>query len=228
MMDSGAADQVLQALRFLVRAGVVDYNGHASARVPDGFVINSGASNRAAPTPDMLCTVTLGGDLLHGDRPPNEMHLHAAIYRARPDVQAVVHGHPVWLGTLTAAGQGLRPVLPQGVLVHDLPTYPHAHSISRADRGDAVARALGAARGVVLPSHGIVTVGADLTEAAVLTLYAEQTAERQVRAAPLGGARDLSAEDIAEYGNTLNSATLFRKCWDFVLEREGQGHVRRA
>lgn len=220
-MDQAAQDGVLAALRFLVRAGIVDYNGHASVRVDGGFVINTAASNRAAMVPGMLCTVALDGAVLSGDRPPNEVHLHAAIYRGRADVQAVVHGHPMWLGTLTAAGGRLAPVLPQGVLVADLPAYPHAHSISTADRGDAVSAVLDAGRGVLLPAHGIVTVGADPVEACVLALYAEQTAERQVRAAPLGGARSLPPDEIAEYARTLNSPGLFAKCWDFILDREG-------
>jgi L-fuculose-phosphate aldolase len=217
-MDRAAQDGVLAALRFLVRAGIVDCNGHASLRVDGGFVVNIAASNRAAMTPGMLCTVALDGTVLSGDRPPNEVQLHAAVYRARADVRAVVHGHPAWLGTLTAAGGRLAPVLPQGVLVADLRAYPHSHSISTADRGDAVAAVLGSGRGVVLPAHGIVTVGTDIIEACVLALYAEQTAERQVRAAPLGGARPLPEEDAAEYARTLNSPGLFAKCWDFILD----------
>ncbi|MCU0908038.1 MAG: class II aldolase/adducin family protein [Rhodobacteraceae bacterium] len=217
-MDRAAQDGVLAALRFLVRAGIVDWNGHASVRVEGGFVVNSAASNRAAMTPEMLCRVALDGTVRSGDRPPNEVHLHAAIYLARADVRAVVHGHPAWLGTLTAAGERLAPVLPQGVLVADLPAYPHSHSISTAERGDAVATVLGAGRGVVLPAHGIVTVGADPVEACVLALYAEQTAERQVRAAPLGGARSLPPEEIAEYARSLDSPGLFAKCWDFILD----------
>lgn len=219
-MRASADEQVVQALRFLVRAGIVDYNGHASARVTDGFVINTAASNRAAMKPEMLCMVGLDGSHLAGDRPPNEVHLHAAIYRARPDVRAVVHGHPVWLGTLTAAGGRLQPVLPQAVLVHDLATYPHAHSINSPERGDAVAGTMGDGRGAVLEAHGIVTVGLDLIEASVLSFYAEQAAERQVRAAPLGGARTLSDDEIGEYSQALDNPGLFRKCWDFVLERE--------
>jgi L-fuculose-phosphate aldolase len=217
-MQGSAADGVLAALRFLVRGGIVDWNGHASARVPDGFVINTAASNRAAMTADMLCTVAPDGTPLAGDRPPNEVHLHAAIYRARSDVRAVVHGHPPWLGVLTAAGGRLAPVLPQGVLVAELPVYPHGHSIATTDRADAVAAALGAGRGVVLPAHGVVTVGPDLIEACVLALYAEQTAERQVRAAAIGGARPLPGAEIAEYARALDSPGLFRKCWDFILD----------
>ncbi|MBD3763444.1 MAG: hypothetical protein IE927_01575 [Rhodobacterales bacterium] len=73
----------------------------------------------------------------------------------------------------------------------------------------------------MLNAHGIVTLGADLVEACVLALYAEQTAERPVRAAPLGGARPLPAAEIEEYARTLNSPGLFRKCWDFMLDKGG-------
>lgn len=215
-----APREVCDALRFLVAAGVVDYNGHASRRVPAGFVVNTAASNRAAPTPAQTCTVSLDGEALEGDRPPNEAHLHAAIYRARPDVEAVVHGHPRWLCTLSAAGLPLAPVMPQAALLGELPEYRHGHSISSPERGRAVAARLGGARGAILRGHGIVMTGPDLLTACVLALYAEQTAERQVRAAPLGGARPLPPEELEEYARTLASPALLRKCWDFTLSTE--------
>lgn len=215
-----AAREVCDALRFLVAAGVVDYNGHASRRVPAGFVVNTAASNRAAPTPEQVCTVSPEGEVLEGDRPPNEAHLHAAVYRARPDVQAVVHGHPRWLCTLSAAGVRLSPVMPQAAVLGELPVHPHGHSISSRERGEAVAARLGGARGAVLRGHGIVMTGPDLLTACVLALYAEQTAERQVLAAPLGGAKPLPPGEVEEYARTLASPALFRKCWDFTLSTE--------
>lgn len=214
------ADEVCDALRFLVKAGIVDYNGHASARLGRGFVVNGAASDRAAPRPDQLCVASLEGTATDGPRPPNEAHLHAAIYRARPEVGAVVHGHPRWLCALSAAGVPLAPVTPQAAVLGELPTYPHGHSISSRGRGEAVAACLGAAKGAVLRGHGIVMTGADLISACVLALYAEQTAERQVRAAPLGGARPLPPEEVEEYARTLASPELFRKCWDFTLSTE--------
>ena len=215
-----ARREVCDALRFLVKAGVADYNGHASRRVPGGFVINTAASNRAAPTPDQVCTATFEGELVEGDRPPNEVHLHAAIYRSRPQAEAVVHGHPRWLGTLSSAGVVLAPVLPQAALLGNLPVYAPAHSISTRERGEAVAATMGGAPVAVLQGHGIVVAGPDLLTACVLALYAEQAAERQVRAAPLGGARPLSLEEIEEYRRTLASPALLRKCWDFTLSKE--------
>jgi len=220
-MDKDSTESLCTALRFLVRSGLVDYNGHASVRVPNGFVINSGASNRAAPQSSEMTQMSLDGDVLSGPRPPNECHLHAAIYQARPDVRAIVHGHPKWICTLTTAGHGLAPVMPQGALVAGLPRYEHAHSISTAARGAAVADTLGQARGALLMGHGLVMTGSDIVAACVLALYAEQTAERQVCAAPIGGARLLPDDEIAEYRKTLDSPGLFAKCWEFYLTRQG-------
>jgi ribulose-5-phosphate 4-epimerase/fuculose-1-phosphate aldolase len=101
-----------------------------------------------------------------------------------------------------------------------MPVYPFAHSISTIDRGRAVALHLGQGRGAILQGHGIVTVGADLTEACALALYAEQTALRQVQAAPLGGAAPLTPDEVAEYRITLDSKALFAKCEAFHLTPE--------
>lgn len=209
-----------RALRFLVRTGIVDYNGHASRRTDDGFVLNSADSNRARVTTADLSYVATDGTRLSGPRPPNETPLHAAIYAARPDVKCVVHGHPNFVTLLSSARHPLAPVIPQGALVWDLPVYAFAHSISTPERGRAVAMQLGQGRGAILQGHGIVTVGADLTEACALALYAEQTAARQVQATPLGGAAPLTPEEVADYRATLNSPALFAKCEAFHLTSE--------
>lgn len=206
-----------QALRFLTRTGIVDYNGHVSHRTAQGFVLNSADSNRARLTVEDLSHVAPDGRPLNGPRPPNEVHLHAAIYAARPDVQAIVHGHPPAITLLSSVRQPLLPVMPQGALVWDLPVYPHAHSISTPARGAALAACIDGARGAILQGHGLVTLGVDLTEACALALYAEQTAARQIQAAPLGGAVPLTDDEVTEYRKTLNSHALFAKAWAFHL-----------
>lgn len=211
------AEHICTALHFLLRSGLLDYNGHASLRNDAGFLINSGASNRAAPKVTEICQLALDGTPVSGPKPPNEFHLHAAIYQARPDVHAVIHCHPKWICTLTSAGRTLDPVMPQAALVDGLACYPHAHSINTASRGREVASVMGLARGALLMGHGIVMTGPDLLTACVTALYAEQTAERQVLAAPLGGARPLTDAERAEYGKTLENPDLFAKCWAFYL-----------
>src|SRR6266571_140903 len=95
--------QLVDAIRMLARAEIVDHSGHGSAR-RDGssFYINSAASARGALTTDDIVGVALDGTLVEGSaRPPFEYHIHSEIYRVRPDVNAVMHTHPKWSTFLT-------------------------------------------------------------------------------------------------------------------------------
>ena len=98
--------QLVDAIRMLEHAGMIDHNGHGSARRDDtSFYVNSGASVRGALTIDDIVAVDLGGDLVEGTaRPPLEFHIHSEIYRARADVNAVMHTHPQWSTFLTMTG----------------------------------------------------------------------------------------------------------------------------
>jgi L-fuculose-phosphate aldolase len=98
--------QLVEAIRMLERAGYIDHNGHCSARRGENsFFINSGASVRGALTTDDLVAVDLAGNLVEGTaRPPLEYHIHSEAYRARPDVNAVMHTHPQWSRFLTMTG----------------------------------------------------------------------------------------------------------------------------
>jgi Ribulose-5-phosphate 4-epimerase and related epimerases and aldolases len=221
------AIELCEAISILERAGVIDYNGHVSFRVgPESFLINSGASDRRRMTPAQICHVSLSGEVLQGDRPPNEVALHRAILAAQPDVVAVVHGHPKWSTLFTVCDTRLPVVLPQGSLVADLPRYRYSHSISTTARAEAVAELIGEASGALLDSHGSVLVGASLVEAVCRAIYLEQNAERFYLAQGLGGAKEIDAEAQEEYRKTLASASLYKKCWSYYSPGGGSEDVR--
>src|SRR5262245_30768331 len=98
--DAEIRGDVAEAGRALTALGLVDYLGHASARLPgrDEVVIKPKHSRRvrgmAALGPSDMVVVDLDGRLLNGaDAAPAEVFIHTEIYRARPDVLAVVHTH---------------------------------------------------------------------------------------------------------------------------------------
>jgi len=124
--------QLVEAIRMLERAGYIDHNGHCSARRDENsFYINTGASVRGALTTDDIVTVDLAGNLVDGTaRPPLEYHIHSEAYRARPDVNAVMHTHPQWSTFLTMTGVKYQPVYAQGVLVGDIPLMDSPLSIN--------------------------------------------------------------------------------------------------
>ena len=99
--------QLVDAVRMLERAGIINHSGHGSVRRDAAsFYVNSAGSVRAALTVADIVAVDLDGNLLEGnDRPPLEYHIHAELYRARPDVNAVMHTHPQWSTFLTMVGE---------------------------------------------------------------------------------------------------------------------------
>lgn len=213
---------LIDAVTMLVRLGIIDFNGHASTRLDDcRILINSGASTRSALRPEDISVVGPGGELLDGDTPPMECHIHTEIYRRRADVGAVIHAHPLWSTLLTSAGREIEPVFAQGCLVADLPVFDDPLSINSAERGAALATTLADARGILMKAHGAVLVGADLIEAFVLAVYLEQNCERQARGAALGTAYVFSNDERDACVANLDKRNLFRKCWNFYRAQLG-------
>src|SRR5882724_5478191 len=89
--------QIADCTRMMVMADIMDYSGYVSARIPgtDQFLIQPRDSSRATLSPDDILVVDLDGTILEGAGPmPAETAIHIGIYRARPDVMSVGHGHP--------------------------------------------------------------------------------------------------------------------------------------
>jgi ribulose-5-phosphate 4-epimerase/fuculose-1-phosphate aldolase len=208
--------QLVEAIRMLERAGIIDHNGHCSARRDAGsFHINSGASVRGALTEEDIVTVDLDGNLLEGSaRPPLEFHIHSEVYRARPDVHAVMHTHPQWSTFLTMTGVKYQPVYAQGVLLGDLPLMDSPLSINTKPMGEKLAATLGNGPAALLKAHGAVTVGADVVEAFVLAAYLEENAYRQYMAMQIGEPYVFSEAEQKACREKLWSPGLFKKTWD--------------
>jgi L-ribulose-5-phosphate 4-epimerase len=215
--------QLVDAIRMLERAGYIDHNGHASARRDDGsFYINSGASVRGALTDADIVTVDLDGNLVEGTaKPPLEFHIHSEIYRARPDVQAVMHTHPQWSTFLTMTGVKYQPVYAQGVLLGDMPLMDTPLSVNTRPMGEKLAATLGQRPAVLLKAHGVVVVGADIVECFALAAYVEEHAYRQYMAMQIGEPYVFSAEEQEACRQKLWAPNLFQKTWDHYYSKLG-------
>jgi L-ribulose-5-phosphate 4-epimerase len=220
-----STQQLVDAIRMLERAGYIDHNGHASARRDTtSFYINSGASVRGALTADDIVTVDLAGNLVEGTaKPPLEYHIHSEIYRARPDVHAVMHTHPQWSTFLTMTGTTYLPVYAQGVLVGDMPVLDSVLSINTKAMGETLAAALGRRPAVLLKAHGAVAVGADIVECFALAAYIEENAYRQYMAMQIGRPYVFSEAEQQASREKLWTASLFKKTWDHYYSKVYSG-----
>ncbi len=186
------ANRVLAELG--LATGVLASLGHASMRVPSApetFVVN-GRGYRidalAVMRPEDMVVCDLEGNKLDG--PPGstqcfEIKMHSCLYKARPDVQAVVHVHPRFTVLMSVLGAGLVPMCQEGIQpgqgLHrwacgePFPVYPHARTVQTEEEGMEVARTLGDHVAVLLQGHGATTVGSSLEEAVMnMALLEEQ------------------------------------------------------
>jgi L-fuculose-phosphate aldolase len=213
--------QLVEAIRMLERARIIDYNGHGSARRDAAsFYINSGASVRSSLSVDDIVAVDLDGRLVAGTaRPPLEFHIHSEIYRTRPDVNAVMHTHPQWSTLLTTSGVEYKPVYAQGALLGGVPIVDSPLSVNTRASGETLARTLGRGRAVLLKAHGAVTVGASIIEAFVLATYLEDNAYRQYMSMQIGEPYVFSEAEQRACVENLWSAGLFQKAWDYYRSK---------
>ena len=208
--------QLVDCIRMLERADIIDYNGHASVRAGDGrMYINIGSCQRSRLTVDDICTIDFDGKVIEGNgKPPLEFHLHAGVYKARPDVQAVVHAHPKWSTFLTLAGVDYLPVFAQGSLVHPLPVLDSPNSINNPTMAKRLTDQLGDRPAALMKAYGAVSTGGDIVEAFVLINYLEENAYRQYMAMQIGTPYAFSDEEIALCREKLWNPNLFKRTWD--------------
>jgi ribulose-5-phosphate 4-epimerase/fuculose-1-phosphate aldolase len=208
--------QLVDCIRMLERSDIIDYNGHASVRVGDNrLFINIGSCQRSRLTVEDICTIDFDGNVIDGKgRPPLEFHLHAGIYRARSDVNAIVHAHPKWSTFLTMVGASYQPVYAQGSLVYPMPLLDSPNSINNPAMAKRLADTLGDRPAAMMKAHGAVTVGKDIVEAFVLANYLEENAYRQYMALQIGKPYIFSAEEVAACREKLWTESLFKRTWD--------------
>ncbi len=217
-MSAELRQQLADALSMMERAEVIDFNGHMSCRLPgtDHLLINSGKSVRSNLGAADVIEIDLDGNPVgHEVVPPMEFHLHSAIYRRRPEVNAVAHTHPLWSTLFSSTGAAVQPVTMQAAVMGPVQTFAKTASINQRPLAEELAEALGPHRVIMMRSHGAVTVGGDIVEAFVLAIYLEETARRQYLARAIGTPYVLAAAEVETIGANLRRPHLLRKVWDY-------------
>src|ERR1041385_4403417 len=136
--------ELVDAIRMLESAEYIDHNGHCSARRDaSSFYINSGASVRGTLTVEDIVAVDFDGKPVDGGnvKPPLEFPIHAEVYRAKPNIKAVMHTHPQWSTYLTMVGAEQKVVYAQASLLGDMPVMNSPMSVNTREMGEKMGAA---------------------------------------------------------------------------------------
>ncbi|MCG6954366.1 MAG: class II aldolase/adducin family protein [Gemmatimonadetes bacterium] len=175
-------------------------SGNVSARVDDAMWVTPSALPYAVMEPHDLVLVDWDGNTLQGSRKPTtEWPLHAALYRARPDVGAVVHAHAPFCTTLATLRRGIPAFhYMVGVAGGDsIRCAPYA-TFGTPELAVAAVDALRDRRACLLANHGMVALGDSPGAALELAAEVETLAELYWRALQVGEPVLLNAEQMAD------------------------------
>lgn len=229
--DPALVDRLVQANHILYDQGVVDGLGHVSVRHPSAPGVFLLSCNRAPGLVRRRDIVAYGldGEAVSPttERPYLERFIHAELYRARPDVGAVVHSHSPSVIPLGVTATALRPVfhmagfLGAGAAHFDLRTEVGDSDllIRSPALGAALARSLGPRSCVLMRGHGSTAVGQSLEQVVYRAIYAEVNARLQLQALALGPTTFLTERE-AELAAEANDTQLQRS-WNLWLRRIG-------
>ncbi|SOE19015.1 3-hydroxy-2-methylpyridine-4,5-dicarboxylate 4-decarboxylase [Hoeflea halophila] len=209
-------EELVTATKILLHEGILDTFGHISARDPEdpqSFFL----AQKIAPshiTADDIQRLNLEGET--DDNRPSylERYIHSEIYKARPDVQCVLHSHSPAVLPYCFTDQPLRPVTHMGAFLGEaVPVYE-----IRDKHGDAtdlfgggkdvcadIAEALGDSPVVLMARHGVVNVGRSVREVVFRAFYTEQEAKAQTAGLQIGNIEYLSPGEIKTAGNLVGA-----------------------
>jgi L-fuculose-phosphate aldolase len=152
--------------------------------------------------PGDVVLVDVDGGLIEGSlEPSSETPMHTRIYRARPEVEAVVHTHSIYATTLACLGWPIPPVHYMLTTLSEdgrIPLAPYT-TYGTEELAGYAAEALGESRNAcLLQNHGTITVGESAEEAFSRTVVLEEMAEVYYRTRVVGEPILLTPEQVEE------------------------------
>lgn len=208
-----AAELVARACRVLGKLGMTHGAlGHVSHRLDGDRMLIKGKGalevGMRFTQPKDVIEIDFNGDPVYpvdGLRAPSECFIHIQIMKMHPEVNSAVHCHPAHAVLMTAVERDMIPIYAPGrpgarIPLQGLPIYPRSHGITTPERGDALIKAMGPSKAVVMQAHGIAVYGSDVKDATVTALALNEYLTMLYKSYALGQPRPVPAEDIPEMG----------------------------
>ena len=227
----GLVEKLVYANRILYDQGIVDGLGHVSVRhdsAPDVFLLSCNRAPAMVMPRDIVC-YDLDAEAVSGaaERPYLERFIHSEIYRARPDVVAVVHSHSPSVIPFGVTGNRLRPIFHMAGFLGSGSSHFEIRDaggstdmlIRNRELGRALAQSLGESTCVLMRGHGSTVVGGSIEQVVYRAIYAEVNARLQAQSLGMGDVNYLTTEE-AGLAAAANDGQIGRS-WDLWRRRIG-------
>jgi 3,4-dihydroxyphthalate decarboxylase len=208
--DAALAKNVALSCRILAKLGLFkETTGHVSARSGDGknMLIRGRGKDETGllfTGPKDIVLADLDGQRVQKNailKPPNESCIHGELYKARPDVGAIVHAHPASIVLTSMAGIELRPIFggydPRAMrlAIKGIPVYRSSLTLHSKEQVHEMMPVMGESNVCILRGHGVVVCGKDVEEATITAIKLDHLAKLNLQAAALGQVPAISEED---------------------------------
>lgn len=225
-----AIEQLVMANRILANEGIFDYLGHVSVRNPENpgtFFISRGIAPETVTKADIL-EVDLEGKVLTKTtwQPYSERIIHGAIYQARPEVNSVIHAHPMPIVTLSVIDMPVQIVMhPASTFYEGVPVYneydfasPKSTGmlVQTKEEGDRVAHKLGKSMAVLMRGHGYNVVGKSIPHTVQGAINLRDNVVIQLAATQYGKPKCLSYEEAKTVAAALSGP---ERAWNYWIAR---------
>lgn len=232
IVDAVLTDLVI-ANRILAREGIIDNFGHVSTRHPlraDRYFLSRSRSPEVVTRGDIM-EFTLEGEQVGNDprSPYAERHIHGAIYKDRPDVNAVTHHHARSVIPFTMVEIPLRPIFHMAAVIgSDVPVWESQEEFGDTNMlvdsmamGHSLARTLGPHRAALLRGHGAICAAANLRAVVMISIGLRDNAELIQQTMQMGEVTYLSAGEIEKASAMLLGDMPLARAWDYWVARAG-------
>jgi len=227
MTHKALKEQLILAGKVLVAQGQDDFTrGHISQRLPDNpalFFMKPHSVGLDEITMENILTIDLAGNVVAGSsRRHSEVYIHSEIFKARADVNCVIHTHPPYSVALSASGRPMRCYSQPGAVFYEaLGVYQDTINLIRSqEMGAGVARALGPHRAALLKNHGVAAAGASIAEAVVTVIMLENAAMVQMITEAAGDpAPEFPRADIEKLRADITRPDQFAVNFDYLVRR---------
>jgi L-fuculose-phosphate aldolase len=203
MLETEARPQIVEAgKRLRDRFFIASNDGNISARISENEVlITPTGVNKGDVTAEMILKIDMQGNVISGSRKPSsETKMHLAVYRTRPDVQAIVHAHPPTATGFAACHIRLDEdvILPEVVFGLGKIGFAEYGTPTTDEIPNAVVKEIPDCEAMILANHGALTVGPDVMQAyyrmEVLEMYAKVKLVTRI----LGEPKPLMSDAVSE------------------------------